>query len=83
MSAAGSRERSAGRRLRDAWSEGPVALPGVFNPLVARIAERVGFRAVYLSGGALSAGTGVPDGGAERLRRLCRGLEAAPIADKE
>jgi len=29
------------------------------------------------------SGTGVPDGGAERLRRLCRGLEAAPIADKE
>jgi methylisocitrate lyase len=63
MSAAGSRQPSAGRRLRDAWSEGPVALPGVFNPLVARIAERVGFRAVYLSGGALSAGTGVPDVG--------------------
>jgi methylisocitrate lyase len=35
----------------------------VFNPLVARIAERTGFRAVYLSGGALSAGNGVPDVG--------------------
>jgi methylisocitrate lyase len=33
----------------------------VFNPLVARMAERIGFRAVYLSGGALSAGNGVPD----------------------
>jgi methylisocitrate lyase len=63
MSAAGSRGPSAGRRLRDAWSAGPVALPGVFNPLVARVAERVGFRAVYLSGGALSAGNGVPDVG--------------------
>src|SRR5918994_5499419 len=29
------------------------------------------------------SGTGVPDNGAERLRRLCRGLEAAPIAEKE
>ena len=63
MSTAGSRQPSPGRRLRDAWADGPVALPGVFNPLVARIAERVGFRAVYLSGGALSAGCGVPDVG--------------------
>jgi methylisocitrate lyase len=36
-------------------------LPGVFSPLVARLAERIGFRAVYLSGGALCAGNGVPD----------------------
>ncbi|MDB5307452.1 MAG: prpB [Gemmataceae bacterium] len=52
---------SPGRLLRDAWTSGPVALPGVFNPLVAKVAERIGFRAVYLSGGALSAGNGVPD----------------------
>ena len=54
---------SPGRRLREAWSAGPVALPGVFNALVARMAERLGYRAVYLSGGALSAATGVPDVG--------------------
>jgi methylisocitrate lyase len=35
----------------------------VFSPLVAKLAERVGFRAVYLSGGALSASYGVPDVG--------------------
>ncbi len=52
---------SPGRQLRDAWTAGPIALPGVFNPLVAKMAERIGFRAVYLSGGALSAGNGVPD----------------------
>ena len=52
---------SPGRQLRDAWNAGPIALPGVFNPLVAKMAERIGFRAVYLSGGALSAGNGVPD----------------------
>lgn len=52
---------SPGKKLRDAWSRGPVLLPGVFNPLVARIAERLGFSACYLSGGALSAGNGVPD----------------------
>ena len=52
---------SPGCKLRDAWAAGPFALPGAFNPLVAKLAERLGFRAVYLSGGALSAGNGVPD----------------------
>ncbi len=33
----------------------------MFSPLVAKLAERIGYRAVYLSGGALSAGNGVPD----------------------
>ncbi len=54
---------SPGRRLREAWASGAVAVPGVFNALVARVAERLGFRAVYLSGGALSAAAGVPDVG--------------------
>ena len=52
---------SPGRKLRDAWAAAPVAVPGVFSPLVAKLAEQIGFRAVYLSGGALSAGSGVPD----------------------
>src|SRR5262245_2372610 len=52
---------SPGRKLRDAWSRAPVAIPGAFSPLVAKLAERLGFPAVYLSGGALSAGNGVPD----------------------
>jgi methylisocitrate lyase len=38
-------------------------LPGVFNALVARMAERLGFEAVYLSGAALSASLGLPDVG--------------------
>jgi methylisocitrate lyase len=54
---------SPGRKLRTAWANGPIAIPGVFNALLARIAERLGFQAVYLSGGALSAGCGVPDVG--------------------
>jgi methylisocitrate lyase len=54
---------SPGRRLRDAWAEEAIAVPGVFNALVGRMAERVGFRAIYLSGAALSAGYGLPDVG--------------------
>ena len=50
MASPGSREPSPGRRLRDSWSRGPVLLPGVFCPLVAKMAERQGYSAVYLSG---------------------------------
>jgi methylisocitrate lyase len=66
--------RSPGRRLRDAWSAGAVAVPGVFNALVARMAERLGYRAVYLSGAALSAAAAVPDVG---LLTLTEFVEAA------
>ncbi|MGF1582820.1 MAG: methylisocitrate lyase [Gemmataceae bacterium] len=54
---------SPGQRLRDAWDAQTLVLPGVFNALVAKMAERLGFSAVYMSGGALSAGNGVPDVG--------------------
>src|SRR5947209_4878292 len=52
---------SPGRRLREAWAAAAIAVPGVFNALVARMAERLGYRAVSLAGGALSAAAGVPD----------------------
>ena len=53
---------SPGARLRAAWSARPIMIPGAFNALTAKLAERLGFAAVYLSGGALSAGwAGVPD----------------------
>src|SRR5208282_3421324 len=56
-----SLHKSPGRHLRNAWQTEPIAIPGVFNALVAKMAERLGFRAIYLSGGALSAAAGVPD----------------------
>jgi methylisocitrate lyase len=56
--------------LRQAWTERPIAVPGVFNPLVARIAERLGYAAVYLSVGALSASMGVPDVGLVTLTEI-------------
>jgi methylisocitrate lyase len=54
---------SPGRRLRHLWEQGAVPVPGVFDALVARIAERQGYRAIYLSGAALSAGMALPDVG--------------------
>lgn len=55
--------RSPGRELRNAWKNGCIPVPGVHHPLIARLAERAGFPAVYLSGAALSAGKGLPDVG--------------------
>jgi methylisocitrate lyase len=65
---------SPGRRLRDAWTAAPIAVPGVFNALVGRMAERLGFQAVYLSGAALSALAALPDVG---LLTLTEFVEAA------
>ena len=51
-----------GARLRETWAESAIMIPGVFNALTAKTAERLRIPAVYLSGGALSAGwAGVPD----------------------
>ncbi|HTU22884.1 MAG TPA: methylisocitrate lyase [Gemmataceae bacterium] len=65
---------SPGRRLREAWKASPIAIPGVFNALVGRMAERLGFQAVYLSGAALSASLALPDVG---LVTLTEFVEAA------
>ncbi len=68
---------SPGDRLRAAWSERPIMIPGAFNALTAKLVERLGFRAVYLSGGALSAGwAGVPDVG---LLTLTEFVEQAAV----
>ncbi|WP_435018979.1 methylisocitrate lyase [Tundrisphaera sp. TA3] len=70
---------TAGNRLRAAWAGGAIAMPGVFNALAARMAERLGFRAIYLSGGALSAGwAGLPDIGLLTLTEFAE--QAAIIA---
>ena len=55
---------SPGDRLRAAYTSETIAMPGVFNALTARMADRLGFPAGYFSGGALSAGwAGLPDVG--------------------
>ncbi|MFP3201279.1 MAG: methylisocitrate lyase [Sulfolobus sp.] len=36
-------------------------IPGAFNPFTALLAEKVGFKAVYLSGSALTSSLGLPD----------------------
>jgi len=60
---AATRTRSAGARFRAALAaERPLQIMGTINAYHARLAERVGYRAIYLSGGGVAAGSlGVPD----------------------
>ena len=77
--------------LREALTAGElVRAPGAFNPLSARLIERKGFDAVYISGAVLSADLGLPDIGlttltevAERGGQIARmtGLPAIIDAD--
>lgn len=46
------------KRLRELMARGPVMLPGAFNALSARMIERAGFDAVYLSGAVLANSVG-------------------------
>ena len=57
------RPMSAGGRFRKAvLEERPLQVVGTINAYAARLAERTGFKALYLSGGGVAAGSlGVPD----------------------
>src|ERR1700677_708716 len=61
--------QTAGARLRAAVAEErPLQVVGAINAYHARMAERVGYRALYLSGGGVAAGSlGVPDLGISTL----------------
>jgi len=81
---------SPGRLLRQAWEKESIAMPGVFDALVARMAERLGFSAVYLSGAALSASAGVPDVGlltvtefVERARTITQATTLPLLCDAD
>jgi methylisocitrate lyase len=60
---------SPGARFRAALeAERPLQVIGTINAYAARMAHRVGYRAIYLSGGGVAAGSlGVPDLGISEL----------------
>jgi len=60
---------SAGRRFRDALAaEKPLQVPGAINANHALLARHAGYRAIYLSGGGVAAGSlGLPDLGISGL----------------
>jgi methylisocitrate lyase len=50
------------RRLRELLNAGPVMMPGAFNALSAKMIQRAGFEALYLSGAVLANSVGgLPD----------------------
>src|SRR5574342_1060707 len=61
--------QSAGAKFRAAReAERPLQVIGTINAYHARLAERVGYRAIYLSGGGVAAGSlGMPDLGISTL----------------
>ena len=61
---------SAGKRFREALQEeSPLQLMGVINANHALLAQRAGFKAIYVSGGGVAAGSlGIPDLGITTLQ---------------
>src|SRR3954465_6221369 len=81
---------SAGQRLRDAVeAERPLQVVGTINAYSALLAERAGFKAIYLSGaGVANASIGVPDLGITTLddvlsdvRRITRATKLPLLVD--
>ena len=66
-------QTSAGARLRAAVdAERPLQVAGTINAYTALLAERAGFRAIYLSGaGVANASFGLPDLGMTSLNDVC------------
>jgi methylisocitrate lyase len=81
--------RPAGDRLAELWAQpGIVRMPGAHNPLAALLARRAGFRALYLSGGGLTASLALPDLGILALdelvfftRAICRAANLPLVVD--
>jgi methylisocitrate lyase len=84
-------EPSAGRRFRDLLHQGTVTMPGVFNAITAKLAERAGFKALYLSGaGVTNTLTGFPDIAlltltemAQQARYVARATNLPVVADAD
>src|SRR5690554_3130430 len=81
---------SAGARFRQALAEEkPLQIMGTINPYCAMMAEQVGYRAIYLSGGGVAnASYGLPDLGMtslndvlEDVRRISAATEVPLLVD--
>jgi len=64
---------SSASQLRKRLAQGLVVAPGVFNALTAKMVERAGFQAAYLSGAGLTnAMTAIPDIGLLSMTELAQ-----------
>jgi methylisocitrate lyase len=73
---------TAGARLREAVeAERPLQVVGTINAYAALLAERAGFRAIYLSGaGVANASFGLPDLGITTLNDVCEDVRRISAA---
>ncbi|HMO18141.1 MAG TPA: methylisocitrate lyase [Oligoflexia bacterium] len=72
-----SRDNSAGFRFREALrAENPLQIVGAINANHALLATQAGFKAIYLSGGGVAAGSlGIPDLGITNLNDVLVDIE--------
>ncbi len=79
-----------GTRLRQAMERGYVMAPGAYDALTAKLVEKAGFPAIYLTGGGFSRSSGFPDYGlmtlteiAGFLSRVCDVVGVPVVADAD
>lgn len=76
--------------FRDAIKKGMVVAPGAYDCITARVIERAGFSAVYMTGGSTAACLGYPDYGlltmsemADNAGRIAAAVKLPVIADAD
>jgi methylisocitrate lyase len=87
--AASRDSQPAGDCFRDLLkADGIVRIPGAYNGMAALLAKRAGFKALYLSGAAMSASMGLPDLGILTrddvcffVRQICRAADLPLVVD--
>jgi 2,3-dimethylmalate lyase len=80
-----------GTRLRTALGgKGIVTAPGVYDVLSAKIADGMGFEALYMTGYGVSASLGLPDAGlvsysemVARVAQICQGTATPLVCDAD
>ena len=80
-----------GKKLRKALAgKGLVTAPGVYDMISAKIADGLGFSALYMTGYGVSASLGLPDAGlasytemVERVAQICQGTTTPVICDAD
>ena len=77
-------------QLRHKLSQGKVIAVGAFNALVAKLIERAGFDAIYISGAGLANSAGLPDVGlltltevAAEAKLICNSVSVPVILDAD
>ena len=80
-----------GKKLKKALAgKGLVTAPGVYDMISAKIADGLGFSALYMTGYGVSASLGLPDAGlasytemVERVAQICQGTTTPVICDAD